>query len=88
MHLKPITDRIIVKRDDLEEKTKSGIILVKGDREPAISGVIVSMGGKDTHEVKEGDRIMFSKHVGMTALVDDIEYLVMKEEDILGVLVE
>ena len=94
MKIKPLSDRVIVKAEAAEEKTASGIILPDTAKEKPQEGEVVAVGpGKrlDNGSVQEmglkkGDKILFSKYGGTDVKVDGEDYLIMREDDILGVL--
>lgn len=94
MKIKPMNDRILVLRLESETKTAGGIIIPDTAKEKPQEGKVVSTGpgkmddkGKRIAlEVKEGDRILFSKYAGTEIKIDGVEHLFMREEDILGVL--
>ena len=94
MKIRPLQDRIIVKRLEEEEKTKGGIIIPDTAKEKPIEGKIIAVGkGKKTEDgkvipldVKVGDKVLFSKYGGTDIKVDGEEYLIMREDDILGVV--
>ena len=94
MKIRPLHDRIIVKRLDEEEKTKGGIIIPDSAKEKPMEGEIIAAGnGKKTDDgkvlkmdVKTGDRVLFSKYAGTEVQVDGVEHLIMREDDILGVI--
>ncbi|OPX38477.1 MAG: co-chaperone GroES [Desulfobacteraceae bacterium 4484_190.3] len=94
MKIRPLHDRILVKRVEVETKTKGGIIIPDSAKEKPFEGEVVAVGkGKKTEDgkvialdVKNGDRILFSKYAGSDIKIDDIEYLIMREEDVLGVI--
>jgi len=94
MKIRPLHDRIIVKRVEEEEKTKGGIIIPDTAKEKPIEGKVVAVGkGRVTEdgklvpmEVKAGDRVLFSKYAGTEVKIDGVEHLIMREEDILGVV--
>ena len=94
MKLRPLQDRILVQRVKEEEKTKGGIIIPDTAKEKPAEGKIVSVGkgkldenGKRiAPEVKKGDRILFSKYSGTEVKVEGQEYLIMREEDVLGII--
>ncbi|MFO7570802.1 MAG: co-chaperone GroES [Smithellaceae bacterium] len=94
MKIRPLQDRIIVKRLDEETKTKGGIIIPDSAKEKPIEGKIIAVGkGKVTEEgkilpldVKVGDKVLFSKYGGTEVKIDGEEYLIMREDDILGVI--
>jgi len=94
MKIRPLHDRVIVKRLDEERKTASGIVIPDTAAEKPDQGEIMSVGkGKKTDEgklialdVKVGDRVLFGKYSGQTVRVKGEELLVMREEDIMGVV--
>ena len=94
MKIKPLQDRIIVKRIDEEEKTKGGIIIPDSAKEKPMEGEIVAAGpGKVLDNgtrvapsVKAGDRVLFGKYAGTEVKIDGIEHLIMREDDILGII--
>ncbi len=94
MNIRPLQDRIIVKRIEEEEKTKGGIIIPDSAREKPMEGEVISVGAgkvlengsKQPMEVKKGDRILFGKYSGTEVKIDGIEHLIMREDDILGVI--
>ena len=94
MKFRPLHDRVVVKRIDAEEKTKGGIIIPDTAKEKPQEGEVLAVGpGKRDEagklipmDVKVGDRILFGKYSGQNVKVDGDEYLVMREEDIMGVL--
>ena len=94
MKIRPLHDRIIVKRLDEERKTASGIVIPDTAAEKPDQGEVKAVGkGKKNDEgkvipldVKVGDRVLFGKYSGQTVKVDGDELLVMREEDIMGVV--
>src|SRR5262249_43205439 len=94
MKIRPLQDRVIVKRIAEEEKTKGGIIIPDTAKEKPQEGKVVAVGkGKANDDgkiiplqVKVGDRILFSKYSGNEIKIDGEEHLIMREEDILGVV--
>ena len=94
MKFKPLHDRILVKRIEEEEKTKGGIIIPDSAKEKPIEGKVISVGnGKRLDdgklaslEVKAGDRVLFGKYSGTEIKLDGEEHLILREEDILGIL--
>jgi chaperonin GroES len=94
MKFRPLHDRVVVKRIDAEEKTAGGIIIPDTAKEKPSQGEIVSVGpgGRDESgkliplDVKAGDRVLFGKWSGTEVKIDGVEYLIMKESDIMGVL--
>jgi len=94
MKFRPLHDRVVVKRLEGEEKTKGGIIIPDTAKEKPSQGEVVSVGpgGRDENgklipmDVKSGDRVLFGKWSGTEVKLDGIDYLIMKESDIMGVL--
>ncbi len=94
MNFKPLHDRVVVKRIDTDEKSAGGIIIPDTAKEKPSEGEVLAVGpGEITEEgkskpmnVKKGDKILFGKYSGQSVKVDDIEYLVMREEDIMGIV--
>ena len=94
MHIRPLHDRVIVKRLEAVTTTASGIVLPDSAGEKPDQGEIIAVGpGKRDEagmliamDVKVGDRVLFGKYSGQTVKVDGEELLVMREEDIMGVL--
>ena len=94
MEVRPLHDRVLVKRFTEEERSKGGIIIPDTAKEKPIQGEIIAVGqGRITEDgkvrpldVKRGDRILFGKYSGTEIKIDGDEYLMMREEDILGVL--
>jgi chaperonin GroES len=94
MHLKPLQDRVLIKRIEEETKTAGGIIIPDNHKEKPAQGEVVSTGtgyrnAQDGSvralDVKEGDKVLFSKYAGTEVKLDGNEFLIMKEDDILGV---
>jgi len=91
---RPLQDRVVVKRVDEQEVKKGGIIIPDTAKEKPQEGEIIAVGpGKVTDDgkrqpmtVKVGDKILFGKYSGTEVKLDDEEYLIMKEDDVLGVL--
>ena len=94
MAFKPLHDRVLVRRVEGEEKTKGGLIIPDTAKEKPAEGEVVAVGEgarKDSGEliapsVKTGDRVLFGKYAGQTVKVEGDELLVMREEDIMGVV--
>ena len=93
MKVKPLADRVIVKPIEVEEKTKSGIVLPDTAKEKPQEGEVVAVGPGRYEDgklipmnVKQGDRVLFAKYAGTEIKIDDEEYLIMRESDILGII--
>lgn len=94
MKIKPLQDRVIVKRLEEEEATKGGIIIPDTAKEKPAEGVIVAVGnGKISEDgkrlsldVKEGDKVLFGKYAGTEIKIDGEEHLIMREDDIIAIV--
>jgi chaperonin GroES len=94
MKIRPLHDRVIVHRLEEEEKTKGGIIIPDSAKEKPLEGKVIAAGkGKIMEngdirplDVKEGDRILFGKYAGTEVKIDGEEHLILREEDILGII--
>ena len=94
MKIKPLQDRVIVKRQEEEEKTKGGIIIPDSAKEKPQEGTIIAVGpGKVANDgktiamtVKEGDLVLFSRYAGTEIKIDGEEHMIMREDDILGIV--
>lgn len=92
--IRPLGDRVVVKPLPSEERTKGGIVLPDTAKEKPQEGEVIAIGtGKLLEtgqrvpiDLKPGDRILFSKYAGNEVKIDDVEYLIMREADILGVI--
>lgn len=94
MKIRPLGDRVLVKRIKEEDKTKGGIIIPDTAKEKPQEGKVVAVGkGKKTEageiltmDVRAGDKILFGKYTGSEVMLDAEEHLILREDDILGVL--
>ena len=94
MKIRPLQDRVLVKRVAEEEKTKGGIIIPDTAKEKPIEGEVVAVGNGKLLEdgkvrpldIKKGDRILFGKYSGTEIKVEGVEHLILREEEILGVI--
>ena len=94
MKIRPLQDRIIVKRVEEEAKTKGGIIIPDSAKEKPMEGEVIAVGTgkilengkKQLLEVKKGDRVLFSKYAGTDIKVDGEELLIMREDDVFAVV--
>jgi chaperonin GroES len=94
MNIRPLQDRVIVKRVEEEEKTKGGIIIPDTAKEKPIEGKVIAVGkGKANEEgklrpldVKKGDHVLFGKYAGTEIKLDGVDHLILREDDILGVI--
>ncbi|HEY7956339.1 MAG: co-chaperone GroES [Polyangia bacterium] len=94
MKIRPLQDRLVVKRLAEEEKTKGGIIIPDSAKEKPIEGEVIAVGNGKVLEdgklrpldVKKGDRVLFGKYSGTEIKIDGIEHLILREEEVLGIL--
>jgi chaperonin GroES len=94
MKVRPLHDRLIVKRLEEEEKTKGGIIIPDTAKEKPMEGKVIAAGDgrvkddgtKIPIEVKKGDRILFAKYAGAEIKIDGEDHLIMKEDDVLAII--
>jgi chaperonin GroES len=96
MKVKPLQDRILVKRLEEEQKTKGGIIIPDAAKEKPQEGKVIAVGDGKTLEngtkiklsVKAGDKILFGKYSGTEIKIDGEEHLILREDDVLGIIVD
>lgn len=94
MQVRPLHDRVLVERSNEEEKSKGGIIIPDTAKEKPAQGCIIAVGqgrvGDDGKirplDVKKGDKVLFGRYAGTEIKIEGTEYLMMREEDILGVI--
>lgn len=94
MSLRPLQDRILVERVDEDQKTKGGIIIPDTAKEKPAQGKVVATGngrvGEDGKlipmDVKVGDTVLFSKYGGTDVKIDGVEYLILRQDDVLGII--
>ena len=94
MKVRPLHDRLIVKRLEEEEQTKGGIIIPDTAKEKPVEGKVIAVGDgrikengtKIPMEMKKGDRILFAKYAGTEVKIDGEEHLIMKEDDVLVII--
>ena len=94
MKIRPLQDRLLVKRIDEEETTKGGIIIPDSAKEKPQEGMVMAAGnGKVSDDgkvhpldVKKGDRVLFSKYAGTEVNIDGEEHLIVREDDVLGIV--
>jgi chaperonin GroES len=90
----PLNDRILVKRMEPEVKAKSGIIIPDTAKEKPLEGKVISVGAgrlddngkRIALEVKVGDRVLIGKYIGTEVRIDDVEHVIVREEEILGII--
>jgi chaperonin GroES len=94
MKVKPLYDRVLVKRIEASEKVKGGIIIPDTAKEKPMEGKVIAVGAgriddngkRVTMEVKTGNRILFGKYAGTEIKIDDVEHIILREDEILGIL--
>jgi len=94
MNIKPLSDRVVVKPSEPEEKKQGGIIIPDTAKEKPQEGEVMAIGPgkisdsgeKIAMEVKKGDRVLYGKYSGTEVTVDDVDYLIMRESDILAIV--
>jgi chaperonin GroES len=94
MKIRPLQDRVLVKRVEEEQKTKGGIIIPDTAKEKPIEGEVIAVGNGKVLEdgkvrpldIKKGDRVLFGKYAGTEVKIENVEHLILREEDILGVI--
>ena len=94
INLTPLADRVVIKPQEAEEKTKGGIILPDTAKEKPIEGTVVAIGaGKVSDDgktiapaVKVGDKVLYGKYSGTEVTVDGVDYLIMRESDIFAII--
>ena len=94
MKVKPLNDRVLVRRMEAEEKVKGGIIIPDTAKEKPLEGKVIAVGAgridengkRVAMEVKAGDRVLIGKYAGTEVRIDDVEHVIVKEDEILGVI--
>ena len=93
MKLKPLGDRVVLKQQEAEEKTRSGILLPDSAKEKPQTAVVIAVGpgseksGKRTEmQVKEGDHVIYSQYSGTTVELEDEEYIIVAQSDIIAIV--
>jgi len=94
LRLQPMGERIVIQRVDSEETTAGGIVLPDSAREKPARGTVKAIGSgkllddgsRAASQLKEGDTVLFSSYAGETVEIDDVEYLLMREDDVLAVI--
>ena len=94
MKVKPLFDRVLIKRVEADEKVKGGIIIPDTAKEKPMEGKVIAVGAgrldddgkRIPMEVKAGDRILFAKYAGTEIKIDDVQHIILKEDEILGII--
>lgn len=94
MAIRPLHDRVVIKRLEAEEKTASGIVLTSSAVEKPDMGEVIAVGNgkilengeRRALELKVGDKVLFGKYAGQTVKIDGDEVMVMREEDVMGIV--
>ena len=95
MKIRPLNDRILVKRVEPEQKAKGGLIIPDTAREKPLEGMVIAVGPgrfndageRVASEVKAGDRVLVGKYTGTEIQIEDVEHVMVREEEILGIVV-
>ncbi len=94
MKFKPLNDRILVKRTEEKEQVKGGIIIPDSAKEKPMEGKVIAVGagkvekegGRTPMEVKVGDKVLFGKYSGTEIKLNDVEHVILREDEVLGIL--
>ena len=93
MKVKPLYDRVLVKRIEEKEQRKGGIIIPDTAKEKPMEGKVIAVGsgrvdkdGSRSKQVKVGDRVLFGKYAGQEIKIDDKEHVILKEDEVLGII--
>lgn len=87
MKIQPLGDRVLLKIEKEEEKTKSGLYIPETAQEKTQSGTVVAVGDdKDVIKVKTGDKVMYDKYAGTNIKIDGVEHLIVKMDDIIAIV--
>ncbi len=93
MNVRPLQDRILVRRVEEEEKTKGGIIIPDSAKERPLEGKVIAVGAGKREDgklvaldVKAGDRVLFGKYSGTEIKVEGVDHVILREEEILGIV--
>ena len=94
MKVKPLGDRLLVKRVEAGEQVRGGIIIPDSAKEKPMEGKVIAVGAgkiqkdgsRSDMEVKKGDTILFGKYAGTEIKIDDIEHVILKEDEVLGII--
>ena len=94
MKVKPLNDRVLIKRIETKEQKRGGIIIPDSAKEKPMEGKVIAVGsgrlekdGKRTPlEVKKGDTVLFGKYAGTEIKIDDVEHVILREDEVLGII--
>lgn len=86
MKIKPLGDRVLVKLEEVEEKTAGGIFIPQTAQEKTQSGLVVAVGEDEMIQVKEGQKVMYDKYAGTQVSVDNVDHLLIRYSDILAII--
>ena len=86
MKLVPLSDRVVLKQCEAEETTKSGIILTSSAQEKPQEAIVVAVGPEVKAKLAEGDKVIYSKYAGTDVKMEDEEYIIVRQSDILAVI--
>ena len=85
MNVKPLSDRVLILPNPAEEKTAGGLIIPDTAKEKPLAGKVIAA-GPGTSEVKAGDQVLYGKYAGQEIQIDGVDYLIMKQSDILAII--
>ncbi len=86
MKIKPLGDRVLVKLEEVEEKTAGGIFIPQTAQEKTQSGLVVAVGEDEMIQVKEGQKVMYDKYAGTQVSVDNVDHLLIRYSDVLAII--
>ena len=93
MGVKPLNDRVLVRRVEAKEQQRGGIIIPDSAKEKPMEGKVIAVGAGRVEkgqriplEVKKGDRILFGKYAGTEVKLDDVEHVILREDEVLGII--
>ena len=86
MKIKPLGDRVLVKLEEVEEKTAGGIFIPQTAQEKTQSGLVVAVGEDEVIQVKEGQKVMYDKYAGTQVSVDNVDHLLIRYSDVLAII--
>lgn len=87
MNVKPLKDRLFVRYSEEEERTAGGLYIPDSAKEKPQRGIVEEI-GSEVKDIKANDKILFDKYSGSKITIDDVEYLIIKEDDVLAILVD
>lgn len=86
MNVKPLGERVLLKTEESEEKTKGGLYIPQTAQEKTQVGTVIAVGDDEEIKVKAGDKVMYDKYAGTSIKIDDVEHLIVSNSDILAII--